>query len=454
MLAEVAPQKKKKKGYVSNTNLVLLALASAFFARLLALAKMPPIVNFLHFLFVPFAFFVVILKARSKDAQQLAASRQVLFALLLVLTVGFASALINDTGVVNVVLHFLLFNEPAMLLLAIISIPMSDATLDRFRKYVLGFGFFNLILALIQRYVLRWDVPGRSLCSNLDGVDTITGVFTCQGAGVIVGASVSLALTAHFFVAAKHRPLWLRLLVILGCFLQIVESDAKQVLIVAGAAFALFSLANMKDIQKTIMAIVGVIVGGQIFWWAIFQFPFLGAFKGWVRPEIYGPDGEATRFKLFGVRAILNHMHTPLEWLFGLGPGHTIDRLGMVMLKEYGSLLNPLGATRTDLSSEVWRNMGDSWLANGSTMFSPFFGWAAIWGDLGLIGVLSYFFLYSLIWGYLCKDDLSKFQVLCVFVVGWIQAGLQEPGFMLYVAALIGLRWQELQHQSREKIES
>ncbi len=452
MQAELSTQARPKpKGYIATTTLVLLSLASAFFSRLLVLVKFPPIVNFLHFGLVPFAFGVAVLKARSKDTQQIAVSRQVLVALLLVLTVGFTSALMNDVGVINVVLHFLLFNEPVMLLVAIICIPMSVTTLDRFRKYVLGFGFFNLIFALIQRFVLRWDVRGRSWCRNLDGVDTITGVFTCQGAGVIVGASVSLALAAHFLVAAKHRPMWLRSLVVLGCLVQIVEADAKQVLIVAGVAFGLFSLANMKDIRKGIITLVGVIAGGQLFWWAMFQFPVLGAFRGWIRPEIYGPDGEATRFKLFGVRAILEQMDTPWEWLFGLGPGHTIDRLGMLMLREFGSLLNPLGATRSTLADEVWVEMGNSWLASGSTMFSPFFGWGAIWGDLGLLGIAAYIYLYVLIWCRLCKDDLCKFQVLCVFVVGWIQAGLQEPGFTLYVAALLGLRWQELRHQEQEK---
>ncbi|MCU0534008.1 MAG: hypothetical protein MUD14_08935 [Hydrococcus sp. Prado102] len=442
---------QKKKGYINSTDLVLIALASAFFPRLLMLIKIPSAINFLHFVVVPLAFGVILITSRSKNPKQLQVSKQILFALLLLLTVGFASALLNGVGVINVVLHFLMFNEPAMLLLAIVAIPMSVEKLRRFRNYVLGFGFFNLIFALIQIFVLRWDIRGRSPCPNLDGVDTITGVFTCQGAGVIVSASVSLALVIYFLVAQKNCPIWLRILVVIGCFLQIVIADAKQVLIVAGVAFGLMSLTNVKDVRKTILIVIGLIVGFQVFWWAIFNFEFLEAFAGWVRPDIYGPDGEATKFKMFGVNAILTHMNSPWNQLFGLGPGHTIDRLGMVMLKEYGNLLNPLGATRTTLSDEVWSNMEKSWLANGSTMFSPFFGWAALWGDLGVLGLSAYFYLYFLIWRYIATDDLSKFQMLSVFVVGFIQAGLQEPGFMLYVAALLGLRWQEINYKNQQK---
>jgi hypothetical protein len=338
-----------------------------------------------------------------------------------------------------------------MLLLAIVAIPMSAETIDRFRKYILGFGFFNLIFALIQGFVLRWDISGRSPCSGLDGVDTITGVFICQGAGVIVSASVSLALAVYYLSASKNRPLWLRVLPIIGCLLQIIVADAKQVLIVGSVAFALMSLANVKDIRKTILIIIGTFVGFQIFWWAIFNFEFLSAFAGWIRPDLYGPDGEATKFKMFGIDVILTHMKSPLNQLLGLGPGHTVDRLGMVMLKEYGNLLDPLGATKTTLSDEVWFKAADSWLSNGSTMFSPFFSWAALWGDLGILGLIAYFYLYSLIWRHIATDDLSKFQILCVFVVGFIQSGMQEPGFMLFFASLLGLRWQELRYNTRQQ---
>lgn len=451
MLAESAPPaKKKKKGYITSTNLVLIGLGSAFFSRIFMLVKIPAVVNFLHFVTVPFAFVMVLLTSRSRDAKQQKIAKQILSALLLLLTVEFASAFINDVGVINVVLHFLMFNEPAMLLLAIICIPMSSETFIRFRKYILGFGFFNIIFALIQKFILRWD-SGRDPCPTLDGVDTITGVFTCQGAGVIVSASVSLALVSHFLITAKDKPIWLRALIFLACLVQIVEADAKQVLIVGAVGFALLSLSNVKDIRKTLAILIGITIAANVFWWAMFQFEFLGGFAGWVRPEIYGPDGEATRFKLFGVRAILDHMQSPINWWIGLGPGHTVDRLGMVMLREYSALLNPLGATRSTVADQVWANMETSWLANGSTMFSPFFGWAAIWGDLGYLGIAAYFYLYWLIWRYVCPDDLSRYQMMSVFVVGWIQAGLQEPGLMLYVAALIGLRWQEVNIKTKDK---
>ena len=80
-------------------------------------------------------------------------------------------------------------------------------------------------------------------------------------------------------------------------------------------------------------------------------------------------------------------------------------------------------------------------------MFSPLFGWAGIWGDLGLLGLGAYFYLAFLVWKYICVIDLSKYLMLTVFVFGLIFSQLEEPGYTLFVASMIGLSWQE--HSSK-----
>lgn len=444
---------KISRGYLSTTNLVVIAFATAFFPRVLMVLKFPSPVNFLHFAVVPLAFGIALLRARSKDRYQIAISKKILVALLLLLTAEFASALFNNAGIVNLILHYLLFAEPFMLLLAVVCIPMSLLTLDRFRLYVLGFGFVNLLFALVQKFVLKWDTCFCSPGGWGDG-DAIKGVFINQGSGHVVGASVSLSLAAHFYVAEKDRPPWQRFAVVAAAFAHIIVSDAKQVILIAAVAFALLSLANMKDVRKAILYTVGIVVAVYAFTWAVEQFEFLSAFKTWARPEIYGPDGDATNFKLIGVRTILSHLQSPVSGWLGLGPGHTVDRLGGWMLKDYGNLLDPLGATRTTIADEVWQAMGKSWLANGSSMFAPLFGWLAIWGDLGFLGLGAYLYLSALTWQHLCPDDVSKFQMLTVFVNGWIFTQMQEPGYMLFIAVLIGLRWQAARQDQLLQLEA
>ena len=76
-------------------------------------------------------------------------------------------------------------------------------------------------------------------------------------------------------------------------------------------------------------------------------------------------------------------------------------------------------------------------------MFSPLFGWAGMWGDLGIVGLISYFLILGTIWTQICVDDLSKFLLLSVAVNGLIFSQMQEPGYMLYTVLIIGIRFQE-----------
>jgi hypothetical protein len=146
---------------------------------------------------------------------------------------------------------------------------------------------------------------------------------------------------------------------------------------------------------------------------------------------------KVRRFRLFLLLYIV------FNWIFGLGPGHTIGRLGGWMIRDYSRLLGPFGATSHPVSQAVW----DTW--NGhyldSSFFSPFWGFAGIWGDLGFAGLAAYLYLWSIVWRRLCPNDFSRFIVLNVLLNGFIFTLLEEPGFMLSVAVLIGLSWQERQ---------
>ncbi len=238
-------------------------------------------------------------------------------------------------------------------------------------------------------------------------------------------------------------------MVALATFWQIIIADGKQVLLafmVAGILLFFTKLGNIVD--ALIYLIVGIILG-LIFLWCMQNLEAFSAFNTWVRPEIYAPNGEATLLKTATFRIVPTHYESILNWLFGLGPGHTVGRLGGWMLREYDSLLVPLKATRHIASREVWRAAGNSWLGNQSSLFSPLFGWAGIWGDLGFIGLGVYLYLAFLVWHHLCKDDISRFLLLTIFVFGLIFSQMEEPGYMLSVASIIGLQWQENQHKNR-----
>lgn len=431
---------KKQGGYIKNSILILLSFATAFFPRILDTLGAPPAINFLHFVTVPLACGIVITKTRVRDRNQISTSKALLAGLLILLVVITASALLNKAGVINVFLELMLLAEPFILLLAIICIPISLESLKRLKAWMVRFACAHIFLALAQNFLIRLGILP---VPNMTADDNVQGVFYLTGSGHVVGASVSMSFGLYYLVSAKTAPLWLRGSVLFAAFLQLLFADAKQVLMVWLAAWLLLILSRLNDIKATLQYLISAILIGFVLFWCIQNVEAFSAFNTWIRPEIYGSDGAATILKTQPFRIIPSYYKSPLNWLFGLGPGHTIGRLGGWMLTSYWNLLGPLGATIHPASEAVWATWRGYWL--DSSLFSPFFGWAGIWGDLGFLGLGAYLYLCSIVWRRLCLDDFSKFQMLTVMIFGLIFTQMEEPGYMLSVASLIGLRWQEQQ---------
>ena len=429
-------EQAERQSFCISSTLLLTAFSTVFFPRILDSLGAPSAINFVHFAVVPITSAFVILQSKSRDRAQLRITKTLLSWLFAFLCVEMISAVLNHAGIINVVLDFLLLCEPLIFLMAIASLPLSQKSVSTFRFWFIIFYFFHIAAALFQRLVLR-------LHFNRGLADNIQGVFYRSGSGHVVGASVAISFGLYFFLTAITRPLWQRFIVLFACLFSVIAADAKQVILVCLLGFAVLSLTKVGDIQKIVLYSILSTLLIIVSYWAIYQFDFLRPFRTWMDIELYGPDGDATQLKFKSIEIIYSHYQTGLEWFFGLGPGHTTDRLGGWMLRDYSGLLSPFGATTTTIGKETWQAVTESWLGDRSSFFSPFWGWAALWGDLGFIGLGTYLFLWAIVWKHLCADDFSKFLVITVFLHGLIFTQLEEPGYMLSITALIGLRWQE-----------
>lgn len=446
MIQEASYSKEKApRGLLRSSTLLLVAFAIAFFPRLLDSLGAPSMVNFIHFAIVPIVCIIAILKSRTKNRDQIASSQMLLTGLLLLLGVTVASGLFNQAGIINVVLQYLLLAEPFIFLVAIICLPMTPSSLSHFKKWITGFICFHIGLALIQAFLLQVGIMKPGTLSI--PADNIQGVFYVSGSGHVVGASVSATFGIYYFIKAKGSPLWMRGTVLAAAMLQLLCADAKQVLLVSLVSWGLLILIQVKDIKKTFQYLISGALVMYALLWCMQNVPLFRAFNTWVRPEIYGPNGEATLLKTASIRIILAHYNSFLNWFLGLGPGHTVGRLGGWMLEAYWSLLEPFDATINPVSQETWDAVYSSWLGPSSSMFSPLFGWAAIWGDLGFLGLAAYLYLGYIVWRRFCTDDLTKFLVLNIVVHGFIFTQLEEPGYMLFMVILIGLGWHDSQQE-------
>jgi len=430
---------KQSKEYIKTSSFILLAFATAYFPRLLESIGFPSPINFIHFATIPLACWISVIRSRSKDYQQIIASWMIIYGLGMLVASMLASALVNEAGIINIIVDFLLLGEPFILVLAMACIPMNAKRVNWFSKWLIRFGFCNLILATGQ-YILFIVLGMHPKAGNPDYVQ---GVFYHSGSGHVISASVSLTFGLYYWISEKNAPLWKRVTPLIWAFWQMLVADAKQVLLVFLIAGCFLIITKLENIVEAIKYITGTSIFISIILWCFNNVPAFGAFSTWARPEIYGPEGEATLLKTASIRVISSYKTNLLHELFGLGPGHTVGRLGGWMIREYHHLLGPLGVTSHPASSETWAAVGASWLGDQSSMFSPFWGWAAIWGDLGWLGVATYLFLAVIIWIYFCKDDISRFILLTVGIFGLIFTQMEEPGYMLFVAMIIMIRWHE-----------
>ncbi|PMB26032.1 hypothetical protein [Fischerella thermalis] len=429
---------------IKNSVILLLAFASAFLPRVLDAVGFPSVVNFAHFVFIPLAGIFTFLQIRSKIRVQMAL--ELLTALLILLAIVIFSALLNKAGVVNVFLDFMLRAEWFIFLLAMISITPTEKSLRRLRFWFLSFAFINIFFAFVQKFILRWG-EGRPAAG-----DFITGVFLGQGAGCDVSSGVSIIFAIYYFTSSKKSPLWIRIAVAVFAIIHLFITDAKSHLLVFLVALILVMLTKLKLTNKSITLFLKYLVLAILFLGGIHLAsqtvaPSLLAFSR----EDQMQDGLDLKFSIFSI--VTSHYQSPLNLLFGLGPGHTVGRLGGWILRDYASLLEPLGVTKFPASQEAWDAVWSTWIGPRSRLWSPFFGWAGIWGDWGLFGLAAFIYVMFVAWRRFCVDDACRVILMSVAVFGFIFTQMEEPGYVISVAAILGLRWQEVQltKQSRDR---
>ena len=441
-------QKDDKKAYLNNSTLIVLAFAVVFYARIVASTIHLSLLNLLHFIIVPAVCVIAITTTRTKDPKQIAICYSFIIGLSILFGVTIASALINQAGLINAIVSFMMLGEPFIFLLAISCISMSLKSFIKVRNFLYWGVGINFLLAAIQKPAID---AGRIYAGGLDGTDGCGGVFFVSGAGNYVSATVSVVFAVYFF-NRREDSLYVKLAVASAALWHILFSDSKQIVLAYGLAWMLLILLSIEDIVKTLKLLAAFISLGSIGLWCVQNVEAFKAYSSWARPELYGADGLAWYAKFYSIRSILGHYQSPLNWLLGLGPGHTVSRLGAWFLRDFAAILGPLGSTRTTIGADAMDFVANFWLTSGSSLFSPIFGWAGIWGDLGLLGLGSYLYLGYLTWKHFGLDNILKVTLLSIFITGLIFTQMEEPGYMLSIAYILGLSWQEKRLNQRDPI--
>ena len=440
---------ENKSAWVSNINLIIVAFTSVFYIRIInTTISAPSILDHVHFVLVPSISGIILMTANSRYREQIELVKSLSNALFIFAIAVLLSAFFNENGVINAVASFMMLGEPIMFLIAVVCVPMTLKSFTRIRKWFMYSVAINFLLAAVQKPLIN---AHQIYAEGFNGTDGCGGVFFVSGAGNYVSAAVSLTAAIYFLARKKTFPLWIRIAVFVAAFWQVLFSDSKQLVFAYIVAWLLLALFSFQNIGNAIKVSLGLVISSLIFYWCIHNIESFRAYTSWARPELYGVDGDAWYAKLYSVRVILSEFHSPINWLFGLGPGHTVSRLGAWFLQDYKSILAPLGATYSNIGVDAREFVDNFWLTKGSSVFSPIFGWAGIWGDLGLVGLSTYIYLCRIIWQNFASNNSLKIIMYSILVLGFIFTQMEEPGYMVSVAMLLGLAWQEKQIKSNNR---
>jgi hypothetical protein len=425
--------------FLNNSYLILIAFSSVFYARIIATTLRLPILNLLHFIIIPVVCAIVLFTTKIKAEKQIKICQHLMIGLFILLIASLASAAWNDAGLINALISFMMLGEPFIFLLTICSVPITSISISKIKGFLYFSVFTNFILAALQKPLI--DL-GYLNAGEFNGTDGCGGVFFLSGAGNYVSASVSF--TFSLYLANCHKvPFRVKVLVFLASLWHVLFSDSKQLVFAYGIAWLILIFVNSKDILKSFYLLISFVVTGFIGLWLVQNVDLFKGFTSWARPELYEPNGLAWYAKFYSINLIQASFNSEINWLVGLGPGHSVSRLGAWFLRDYANLLNPLGATTTPIGQQSLDFVTSFWLTSGSSLFSPIFGWAGIWGDLGLLGLSAYLYLDFIVWKFFAEFDTIKLMLLGIFVIGFIFTQMEEPGFMIFTAFVLGLSQRE-----------
>jgi hypothetical protein len=414
---------------VSYSDLLAGILALVFFTRVAGIFDLPQILVFIHFPVVATVFFLCLAGKKSLECQRLSKA--------IFLFSGFIimSGIVNRTGVLNIVLEIMIVTEPLMLLYLLCVSVWGRHQEKKIRLILYAIIVFNLVLSYYQ--FLKTGETG----------DGIQGLFLNMGAGAHICGAIALLSGLYLYNEMRGKNRMTGYLILFLNFLVVLLSDSKQVIAVYVVASACVLATRVRQWFTVIKYLALMVLGLALLLYI--GTTFFPSLLIWLNAEKV-IKGLSLKFAVFHV--MKDHYEWWGNWFVGLGPGHSVGRLGWLIPKYYG-WLKPFGITKTTIFDSVWYVQQSNYISNsktGSSMFSLIFSWAGFFGDLGFFGIAGYVYLWFVVFRNFCVGSFSKLLLFSVIIFGFVFTWLEEPPFMCFVVSLLGLLWQEKQIRNRD----
>ncbi len=385
------------------------------------------LINFFHF---PLALGAAMVSA-FETSHRSPVRRPLEAGLLGLLGLSILSWIINGGELLRPFLDWLVFCEPFLIIYAIVNMPPERRGVAVLKGLAMGIFFGQLPLMYFQAFTLGLSDPVR-------------GFFIGMGAGAHVAGAVclvgALVCCARVLAADQMRT---RLLWLLGggaLFLATILADAKQVIIPFLPALVLVLIVSMRFRLGRVLAFLPLLAAG-----------ILGAFSLYRPLQIAldwtlisrGVLGKAEAFAVIAEKLSLSWT----RWIVGLGPGNSISRVALMGLEAFVKRDSPVALLNLGpaaVTKELWTMTTSNWLFSASSVWSGISSWLGLIGDLGLAGLGLFAWTYGKVWlsvrtrhGW--EAGAARAVLLMTVLLGFLYSWLEEPGFTLTTALVVGL---------------
>ena len=397
----------------------------------------PTYVNFFHF---PLALIAALLACAKKSSGGPVA-RNTGIGIVALLFLSILSWLANGGEIVRPFFDWLVFCEPFLVLFAILRSELTPALYRRSWWLLLGIALAQLPLGLWQAI-------------NIGLADEMQGTFMGQGAGAHVAGAVCLvgvmicATRGAMTKSWRAKVCWFVTAALIFTFP--VAADANQAIVagVLGLALALVTCLGINPARLVlpVAAMAAVVYVGYIFYEPLQRI---------ANTELME---EGLAGKIAGMNTVFSGMwRSPTAGLLGLGPGNSVSRVALMTTEadiKTGSPVGLLGLRTAPVTRDVLALTESSYLWRSSSAWSAISSWLGILGDLGPIGLAIYLWMIVKVWRAasgtrMWETSTMKGALLMAALLAVIYSWLEEPGFTLVLALIMGLAL----HRARQPAE-